>query len=407
MARSKGFKYRENSAGDARAAGGGDYDKAIDGRIKLWTPGEGKHRVRLMPRTWDDDNGPKHWAYTAFIHYSIGADNGSFLCLAKMKGQPCPICEERQRLAAAGDEDAAGEIRPVRSQLVYVIDRKNEADGPMIWKMPVKSVHEEIADRSEDEDTGELLRIDHPEEGHDVLFRRKGTQRNTSYSSVEIARKATPLCDDEDEMDEWLDFVDANPIPDMLVFRDYDYIAGVFGGGSSRKNADDEDDVRTRRRAGRSRSKEDDDEEDEDEEEAPRTRRSRRSSSKPPRAREVEDDDEDEEDEDEEEAPRTRRSGRSSAAAEPAPRARRSRRTTEDEDEDEDKEPEEDDDDVDASPRGRSRGRRSGRGSRGDDDDDELDDLDEPDEKPKRRSSRADLRDEVSDGLKGRRRRRS
>jgi len=289
---SRGYAgYRDNDPNETRRGAqkrGGGFDNPLEGDVRVWTPSEGKHTIRILPRTWEGD--PKHWAYEAFFHYSIGPDNASYFCLDRMKNEACPICEERAKLAADGDEDGAQQIRPVLTKLCYIIDRRAEDEGPMIWKMPAASVHSEICDRSEDSSTGELLKIDHPDDGYDITFKREGTMLTTRYKSVDIARNPSALSDNDDDYNDWLDKIEAQPIPSLFKFYDYDYILRVFGGKAASSKA-------------RGRDDDDDDEDDEEDTPPPRTRRSR---SRPAAEdeRKIEDlDEDDEDDEDEDEAP--------------------------------------------------------------------------------------------------------
>ena len=63
-----------------------------------------------------------------------------------------------------------------------------------------------------------------------------------------MARRASPLGNDK-----WLKFAMENPIPDQLVYFDYDHIAKAFGGGKRRRD----DDEREERPASRERERDD------------------------------------------------------------------------------------------------------------------------------------------------------
>jgi len=191
------------------------------------------------------------------------------------------MCEERSKLDVDGDKDAASELRPSPSQLCWIIDRNREEDGPQVFLMPSTKLEGPICDLSRDPDTGERLKIEHPESGYDITFTRKGTGRNTDYSAAAVARKASFLSEDEKEEDEWLSFIEENPLPKMVKRYEYDYLKQVFGGlvSSRRSKADDEDGSQKSSRRGEV-------EEEVQDEEIPRSRR---------RARVEEIDEEDEE----------------------------------------------------------------------------------------------------------------
>jgi len=279
------FEYRESDPKDQKRAssGSGSFDGPTKSEFRNFKPAEGKNRIRILPRTWDDESGPRHWGYEVYIHYGVGADNAAYLCLQKMKGERCPICVERNQLANDGDEEAAKSPRANKSILCWIIDRKNESEGPLIWKMPTTKVHNEICLRSDDTETGEMLKVDHPDKGFDISFTKEGSRKNTSYSGVAIARKSSPLAEDDRDADEWLAFIQDNPIPDCLQFYDADYLEKVLGGQVSKKDRDEDEDEEDDEKPRRSRRSKDADDEEDDE--------------PPPRSkRRIRDDDEDDED---------------------------------------------------------------------------------------------------------------
>ncbi len=110
-----------------------------------------------------------------------------------------------------------------------------------------------------DKDTGEVLPIDHPEDGYDVTFEKNGTGMKTRYEGVSIARRSSPL-----GKREWLEFAMDNPIPDQLVYYPYEHIAKAFGGKSAHssdrgdKDRDRDDDRRRDRDSDKDRDRDDD-----------------------------------------------------------------------------------------------------------------------------------------------------
>jgi hypothetical protein len=367
------FKYQENDPEVSRrhAEKKGDFDRPISDDFKVFTAKEGKNRIRILPRTWKDSEGPRHWAFPLHLHYSVGADKGRYPCPQKMWNEDCPICEERARLDAAGDKEAAKDLRPGITMMCWVIDRNNEEEGPQIFLMPASKLEGPICDLSRDPETGETLVIDHPEKGYDVTFTRKGTTKtNTEYSAAAIARKSTFLSEDSKEEEEWLEYVMKHPLPTVVNKFDAAHIERVFSGAVTKKDEDDDDDQPPPRSAAR-RPREDADEED-----APRsrTRSSEEKEEERPARRRREEPEDDETAELDEDRPSTRR--RSS-------------------------------EDSDGEDRGSSRGRTtSARSSRGDEEEKEEErparrrrEEPEEDEKPSDR-----LRREVDSGLKRRER---
>lgn len=357
MSREPRFKYRpptKQGLKDRANQQGGQFDSVFKDGLPTWSPKEGDHQIRILPATWDDS---EHYGFDIFVHYGIGADNQQYLCRHKMLDEKCCIDEERRKAERSGDGDYASELKPTKRVVVWIIDRDAEAEGPQLYAMPW-TMDRDITALAVSKKNKEALLIDHPDEGFDVLFSRKGAGMKTKYIGLSIDREATPIHNKQSRQDEWLDYIAEHPIPKCLRYYDDEYIAGVFAGGASKaKDEDgDEDEPRSRRsrrgkeEAPRSRRSRGDDEDepkkrrsrDEEEEEAPK-RRSRDEDEDEPKSRRKQVDDPDEEldedkyekhhrnrDEDEEEKPKPR-SGRQHLDDEDEPKKRRSRDDEEDE----------------------------------------------------------------------------
>lgn len=260
------YEYQSRSSEDTKAranSGSGDFDKLLKPHIKSWKPNDGDNRIRILPPTWVK---AKHFGVDAHIHYGVGADKGAYLDLQKMLGEDDPIHEEYLRAKAEldpdnkDDQEYLRQLRGTRRSLVYLIDRDHEKEGVQAWFMPF-GLDNDIVKLSIDRGTGEVLPIDHPDDGYDVEFTKTGKGLGTKYSAPAIARRSSPL-----GKDEWLDFAMDNPLPEQLQYFDYDHIAKAFGGGGAHKekprgrDRDDEDRGNSRDRdsdrGGRSTSRE-------------------------------------------------------------------------------------------------------------------------------------------------------
>lgn len=221
--------------------------------IKMWKPNDGDNRIRILPPTWD---GADHFGLDIYMHYGVGPDRGSYLCLNKMKNEADPVEEERQQARREDDEDYAKKLEAKRRVLVYLIDRDHEKEGVQAWAMPW-TFDRDLVKVSVDRQSGEVLPIDHPEEGYDVEFTKQGKQDRTEYLGIAIARRSTPL-----GKDDWLDFAVDNPLPEQLQYYDYDHIAKAFNGSGAHKERNDRDsreDRSSREDDRRSHSRDDDD----------------------------------------------------------------------------------------------------------------------------------------------------
>lgn len=366
---------------------GGAYDSYLAPDVQLLKLKEGDSTLRILPPSWseaDDDKWGKGWHIEVVLHYGVGPDNATYLCLDKMLGKRCPICEARR----AATDDERDQLRPQSRFLCWVIDRANEKAGPQVWSMPV-TVFRDINIKSIDKKSNKPIPIDHPDKGFDIYLRKEGTGIKTKYSVDEIDRDPTPLADDERDQDRWLAFITDHPLPDVLQYYEADHIEGVLAGRSQRDDDDEEDDgdrgSGSRRRSASSTRKRDD-RSDKSGSPARSTRRTRAGGDE--ERDYIDDEDEDEgspfgenrDDEDEDDA-ETRTASRSERG-----RRRAGGRDDDPDDEDEedddvaDEEDEEDEDEDEGGSARVGRGSRStrarrGRGSPPPDDEDEDEDA--------------------------------
>ncbi len=224
-----GFSYKRRASEDAKkraTESTREFDSFLADHVKTFKAHDGYNTIRILPPTWDD---PKHYGVDLFVHYGVGPDEQAYLCLHKMKGEACPICEERDRARRAGEsEEYVKDLDYTRRTLFYLVDRDNEKDGVMAWAAPFSKIDQAIVKVSIDRQTGEALPIDDPEEGYDIEFDKGGKGIGTQYSGVAIARRESSLGNRE-----WLDFAVKNPLPSVLEYHSYDHIQKVFGGGGS------------------------------------------------------------------------------------------------------------------------------------------------------------------------------
>ncbi len=300
------FKYQSRDASSWKQhaqESAGNFDRYVLDSVNRFAPRDGSNRIRILPPTWKDAG---DWAYRIFMHYGVGPDEQSYLCPKMMREEACPVCDEVSRLAKSGENDDAKKLKYKKRFGTYLIDRKAEDEGVQFWAMPF-TVWQGANIAAEDED-GEILEFDHPDNGYDLLFKKEGSRDRTKYVGTKLTRKSSPISDDEDDQDTWCAFIKVNKLPDILKFYDPEYIGSIFDGEASDDDEDEDEDL----------DDEDLDEEDEDEDE-----------DEDDDADEDEDEDEDDEDEDEDED-----------------------EDDEDEDEDEDDEDEdEDEDDEDEEPK--------------------------------------------------------
>ena len=224
--RGSGYSYQPRDADATRRRGeqgAKDFDKYLDDSVKMFKPNDGDNIIRFLPPTWEK---PEHWGYDIHVHFGIGPDRQAYLCLHKMKGEACPICEERAQAIKDGDDAYAKELEPKRRVLVYLVDRDHEKEGIQAWSMPW-TLDRDIIKVTSDKRSGEVLNVDDPDQGYDVEFEKKGAKDRTEYLGVAIARRSSGL-----DNDKAMDFAVDNPLPSILKFYSYEHISTQFSGSS-------------------------------------------------------------------------------------------------------------------------------------------------------------------------------
>lgn len=221
------FQYRARKADDwdKRAnQQGGDFQGFITDEYRVYQVRKGENWIRILPPTWDD---PTHFGFEVYVHYSIGPEKAAVLCLAKQPHPtegtvgPCPICEARARAAKVGDTELEDELKFNRRVMVWVLDRKEEEKGPLIWPMSW-TMDRDIVKQARDRRTGEILLIDHPDDGYDVMFDKDGEGIKTKYTGIQLARRPSSVDAQH------LDFIEGAPLPYVLRWRDYDEVKKLY-----------------------------------------------------------------------------------------------------------------------------------------------------------------------------------
>lgn len=207
----------------------GDRQGFLPNEIQTYIPKQGDNWLRILPPTWEN---AQHYGFDTYLHTGVGPDGVWVLCLNKMKGERCPVCEERTRLSNIGQSDAASELRPLYRLAVYMVDRKETDKGLQLWLMPV-TIDRELITLSQDPRSGEVLWVDDPHEGYDIEFNRNGEGIHTRYVGIRIARQPSPLGEDRA-----LEYAAKHPIPDLYQYLTAEEIQALLSPGEGVKRAE-------------------------------------------------------------------------------------------------------------------------------------------------------------------------
>lgn len=166
----------------------------------------GRNVVRLLPPAAGEAS-PWKLIYMHFIEMPDGLTI-PFVCPKKMSNEPCPICEQAEKLRQSGDAaqfERAKKYFPRRQWYANVIDRNDEEKGPQL--LPVGK---EILDQINTQIRERLLEdpefdICDPYGGIDVIINRKGQLQNDTEYKVALRTAKSQLGPDDDTMQTWID----------------------------------------------------------------------------------------------------------------------------------------------------------------------------------------------------------
>ena len=228
----KSFVYKPRTADQVKARATkftSNFDSVFKQGYDTFRPHDGDNLIRYLPATWDDFD---HYCYTAYEHRYVGSKNSCYLCPKKMLNKRCPFCEAEKEALEAGEKDESKQLGAKERAIAWVLDRDaDDPEKPRLWDNS-RPEDSNIACLCINERTGDVLMIDHPDNGFDVSFKRKkgAGKLNIDYYGHQIDRHESPICQSERTQDEILDYIEKHPVPECLRFYDYDYLKGVLYG---------------------------------------------------------------------------------------------------------------------------------------------------------------------------------
>ncbi len=207
----------------------------LGGGSEFWKPKQGDNLIRLLPGVGEMND--IFWVEKGSHFIELGSNNWkTWICPEFTAGEPCPICEYVRALyntGDKGDKTLADDLRMTKAYSVNLIDRKNEDKGVQIYNGKV-TVMRQWAALIGDPEYGDLI-VD-VDDGLDMTITRAGAGRQTTYT-VTARRNESPLSDDSDQIDKWLDAaIDLTPVElsddpeeDAEMYKDEGVQVAVFG----------------------------------------------------------------------------------------------------------------------------------------------------------------------------------
>lgn len=268
------------NAADGAGRGAGSWMDLPEG-VREWHPETaGVQRIDVVPYEVTSDHHPDRvekgclwYKYPFAIHYGVGVENTSVVCPTSV-GRPCPICEERNRLAKnwAENEEVCRSLR-AQKWVAYNIVDPDDPDRVALFAFSRGKFAAFLETELTEGDEDNLAFYDVTEDGRTLKVRfSKDTYDGKAFI------KATRLdFIQRDAMDEDEILGRVVCLDEVLQVWDYDKLKADFlqSEGSSEDEDEDESDggssIPKRKlpkpKARRSSQEEDEDDESEDEDE--------------------------------------------------------------------------------------------------------------------------------------------
>lgn len=204
--------------------------RMISPDIEEWKPKEGPNYINIIPPSDPE----ALFGYKVYVHYRVGGGPDHFFCPKAMHNEPCPICEERQRLIKklGPNQDYTQEIKdlfPSVRVLYMIVDTTDEKEiekGIQVWIAPYDSVQKKgIAPLcNQRRGKGGPIDITDPKLALDVCFTKEGKLKNDTkyygFNTVESKINAEEFYNERPDNFE-----------DVLVFESYENINKTFQAG--------------------------------------------------------------------------------------------------------------------------------------------------------------------------------
>jgi hypothetical protein len=166
----------------------------------FWNPKVGKHQIRIVPSAFDSKNPFKELKFYYGITNKVMISPSNF-------GEKDPIALFAGKLREEYNKEnfvLAKKLDPKHRVFVPVVVRGEEDKGVRLWQFG-KQVYEELLALAVDDEIGDYTDIVN---GRDLTVETVGPESTgTPYnkSSVRVRLKSTPLSEDKDEAQAWLD----------------------------------------------------------------------------------------------------------------------------------------------------------------------------------------------------------
>lgn len=154
---------------------------------------DGSHILDLVPYEAGShdpltEEGDPTYGFEYWAHPNVGPNNAMMLCPTEMYGDPCYICEHRERLRQKGaDDDKWKPLFPKRRNLYNILcyDRGEEKKGIQVWDISYHYFEKFIIAISKKQSRGgkkaKTINFAHPTKGKSITFTVEPAKSKNDY----------------------------------------------------------------------------------------------------------------------------------------------------------------------------------------------------------------------------------
>jgi hypothetical protein len=181
--------------------------REVSPQLPFWPCPDGAHVVDFIPYRVGSNHprlpkGDFTYVLDVYVHKNVGVEEGTYLCMAKTYGEPCPVCEfiKEAKRGTSYDEQLLKDIKVTRRaiyNLVEITSDQTEAKGIQIWDVAHYYIEAELTVLAQDprDATGSIPFAD-PDVGKSFSF-VKATPKGSppSYKGLKFLDRKSPLAD--------------------------------------------------------------------------------------------------------------------------------------------------------------------------------------------------------------------
>lgn len=177
------------------------------------------------------------------IHKRIGIDKmQDVVCLKKLLGKPCVICDENAKLYSEGKTDEAKAYYPSWRVFYNVIDLNEPNKGVQIWATTVFEVEADLQSLA-NLGQGKQIRYAHPVDGMEIHFFGK----KRIFAGKESVQPTNFQFEPRDAVYDDDILLEAYPLDKMLILPTKEEVEQIFYGGGDEEEVEEETPVMSRR----------------------------------------------------------------------------------------------------------------------------------------------------------------